>query len=427
MKLNKLEDKKILILGFGREGKATFNFLKKHFPEKKIGIADKSDGKKYLDTLKNYDVIIKSPGIPYLPEIKKARKRGKIITSATNIFFDNFKGKIIGITGTKGKSTTTSLIYEILKNGGFDVYLVGNIGHPALDLLDKMNDNSIVVFELSSFQLSDLTLSPHIVVITNIFPEHLDWHGSFEDYKKSKENIIKFQNELDYLIYNENDPEVLRIVQKSKASKIPFSLSRRNEILEGIIEEKDVPLTGQFNVGNVIPAIITAKLFNIQNEKITKGIRNFKPLPDRLEFVGKIKGIRFYNDSLATNPMATIVAIEALGNDVETLITGGFDRGLDYSILGRVIFKSKIKNLILFPTTGEKIWNAVRNSNKYQKSSIKKFDVNNMKEAVRLAYKYTKSGKICLLSPASASFNLFRDYKDRGNQFKRWVLSGQAT
>ncbi len=372
MKLQDLKNKSILILGFGREGQSTLEFLQKHFPQKEIGITDQKYGENYLGKLKDYDVIIKSPGVPFLPEIKKAKAEGKIITSTTQIFFEEFKGKIIGVTGTKGKSTTASLIYEVLKIGGLDVYLVGNIGQPALGLLDKINEHSIVVYELSSFQLADLTKSPHIAIITNIYVDHLDWHGSFENYKNAKENIGRFQTKNDVLISNKSGVEAAEIV---------------------------------------------GRLFKIPQKKINRAIKNFKSLPHRLEFVGEVNGIKFYNDSLATNPHATIFGIKTLGNKVETLIAGGFDRGVDYSILGPVIAKSKIKTLILFPDTGEKIWKSVKG----KAEGVKKFDANSMKEAVKLAFKKTSRGKICLLSPASASFNMFKNYEDRGNQFKDWV------
>lgn len=385
---------RVLVLGFGREGKVTLDYFKKHHPEIKIGIADQNDGKNYLDNLKDYDVIIKSPGIPFLPEIKKAQSKGKMITSATQIFFDNFKGQIIGVTGTKGKSTTASLIYEVLKKGGLDVYLVGNIGKPALELLDQLNKNSIVVYELSSFQLEDLNKSPHIAVITNLYPEHLDHHGNFESYRDAKLNITKYQTEKDYLICNK-DIEI-----ESKAQKIPFTPTN--------------------NLDDAIPAKLIGELFKIPEEKINQAIKDFKPLPHRLEFVGEFKGIKFYNDSLATIPQATIGALQALGEDVETLIAGGFDRGIDYSILGEAIAGSGIKTLILFPDTGEKI---IKACIKYQVSSIKYFNADNMKEAVKLAFENTESGKIVLLSPASSSFNLFKDYADRGDQFKKYVIS----
>ncbi len=377
--LEKFKDQiSILILGMGREGQVTLKFLKKYLPETQIGIADQKDGENYLDKIKDYGIIIKSPGVPILPEIKKAKEQGKIVTSATSIFFDLCKGKIIGVTGTKGKSTTSAMIYEVLKQGVLDVYLVGNIGKPSLELLDKINENSIVVYELSSFQLADLTKSPHIAVITNIYPDHLDWHGSFENYKKAKENIAKYQTSEDVLISNKDGAQAAGII---------------------------------------------GKLFKVSEEKINRATGNFKPLPHRLEFVAEISGIKFYNDSLATNPHATVFGLKTLGNDVETLIAGGFDRGVDYSILGSQVANSKIKTLILFPDTGEKIWKAVKKAG----GSQRKLNANSMKEAVKLAFEKTSKGKICLMSPASASFNMFSDYEDRGNQFKKYVMSSEVS
>ena len=407
MKVDDLKERSILILGLGREGISTLNFLSSHFPNKKFGMADVREkinlpdcvdktffGDKYLEGLEEYDVIVKSPGIPFLPEIKKAKRMGKIITSATEIFFDECMGNIIGITGTKGKSTTTALIYEVLKAAHLDVYLVGNIGIAPLELLEKGNENSVFIYELSSFQLEDLNKSPHIAVITNIYPEHLDHHGNFDAYTDAKMNIVKFQKEDDFVIFNKDNKEALNFAQASKAkNKIGYSAQ--------------LPI-------NTRPAEIIGKIFNIPEGKIKHAIKNFKTLPHRLEFVGKFRGIKFYNDSLSTIPQAIIRALQILGEDVETLIAGGFDRGLDYSILAPAIANSKIKNLILFPTTGEKIGQLVS-------AEVNKFNVDNMKDAVDLAFKNTDKGKIVLLSPAATSFNLFKDYEDRGNQFKDWV------
>jgi UDP-N-acetylmuramoylalanine--D-glutamate ligase len=414
MKISELRDKKILVLGLGKEGLSALEYLKKNFPENEVGTADQKNGDNYLEKLAEYDVIIKSPGIPYLPEIVRAKDSGKIITSTTDLFFDNFSGQIIGVTGTKGKSTTTSLIYEVLKAGGLDAYLVGNIGNPVLDVLDDLTENSIVVYELSSFQLSDLSKSPHIAVWTSIYSEHLDYHGSFESYFESKANITKFQTEDDYFIFNNSFPEIIEVAKTSKARQISYSLVDKDTILNGISSQ----LIGEFNLQNIMPAVIIGKeIFNLPHGTISKAISEFKPLPHRLEFVAEKSGIKFYNDSLATNPRATIAAIEAFGEELETLIVGGFDRGVDYSVLGPIIAKSKIKNLILFPDTGEKIWEAVS----MESQEIKKFNTSSMDEAVKIAFEVTSPGKVCLMSPASASFNMFKDYADRGEQFKSLV------
>jgi len=425
--LNNLKNKKLLILGLGREGIDTFKFLRKIFPNKILGIADRlkiSDlrfkikdkkirwhlGKNYLKALKNYDVIVKSPGIPIhlITGIKTAFKEGKV-TSQTEIFFENCPGKIIGITGTKGKSTTAALIYKILKEGGLKAHLVGNIGKPVLNLLFSASPEDVYVYELSSHQLFNLKKSPHIAVFLNIYPEHLDYYQNFKEYADAKANITRYQTGNDYLIYNSENKLVSKIAKKSKAKKIPIPTDEIGKI----------PLVGKFNLQNAAAAICVGKIFGISNKEIAKAIKNFKPLPHRLEYIGTYKGIKFYNDSLSTIPETTIAALDALGEKVETIFLGGFDRGLDFKNLAKRILKSKIENLILFPTTGEKIWKKIISLK--SKNRFRAFLVQNMKDAVKLAFKHTQKGKICLLSCASPSFSIFRDYKEKGNLFKKYV------
>jgi len=428
--LENFKNKSILILGFGKEGQDTFLFLRRLFPEKVIGVADRKQikeldkpaqilfhktlagkkiklhlGKNYLKALKNYDVIIKSPGIP--PKIfasQKLRRAGLKITSQTEIFFENCPGKIMGITGTKGKSTTASLIYKILKSGGVKAHLVGNIGKPVLNLLFSATPKDVYVYELSSHQLYNLKKSPHIAVFLNIYPEHLDYYRNFKEYVAAKANITRYQVKDDYLIYNSEDKIVREIAKKSKAKKIP---------IKGIYYQL-----------NKTAAKAVGKIFKIPKEKIKKAIKEFKPLPHRLELVGDYKGITFYNDALSTIPETAILAMEALGGKVQTIFLGGFDRKIDFKNLAKNILKNKnIKNLILFPTTGEKIWKAIIKSSGGRASVKlpKHFFVDNMPEAVKLAYENTQKGKICLLSCASTSFSIFRDYKEKGNLFKRYV------
>jgi len=433
MTLENLKNKKVLILGLGREGIDSFLFLRKLFPHKVLGVGDRQTkiknlmendkkikwhlGENYLKALKNYDIIIKSPGIPiHLSEIEKAF-REKRVTSQTEIFFENCPGKIVGVTGTKGKSTTATLIYKILKEGGLKVHLVGNIGKPVLNLLFSARPKDIYVYELSSHQLYNLKKSANIAVFLNIYPEHLDYYKNFQEYANAKANITRYQKKCDdYLIYNSRNKIVREIAKKSKAKKIPIPTC-----LICNVKQKEIPLKGGFNLQNVGAAIEVGKIFRIKKEKIKKAIKNFKPLPHRLELIGTFKGITFYNDALSTIPETAILAMEALGKRVQTIFLGGFDRKIDFKKLAKFILKNKnIKNLILFPTTGEKIWKEilglVRN-----RGVPKHFFVNNMPDAVKIAYQNTQKGKICLLSCASTSFSIFRDYKEKGNLFKKYV------
>jgi UDP-N-acetylmuramoylalanine--D-glutamate ligase len=436
MKIETLKNKKILILGFGREGKDTLEFLRKIFPDKTFGIADKDKncklqiencklrkvkwhlGENYLKALKNYDVIIKSPGVPiHLPEVERAFKEGKI-TSQTEIFLENYKGKIVGITGTKGKSTTASLIYKVLKGGGLKVHLAGNIGKPVLNYLISSKEDEIFVYELSSHQLYNLKISPHVAVFLNIYPEHLDYYKDFKEYLMAKANITLWQTENDFLVYNSKDENIRKIAEKSKAKKIP--IRDYSNILENIGIKK-IPFYGDFYGLNIACAIEVGKIFGVKKDKIKKAIEKFKPLPHRLEYVGRFNGIEFFNDSLSTIPQTTIAALDSLGERVQTLILGGFDRGLDFKELAREILKRKIKNLILFPTTGERIWREILKFVKDDSQLPRAILVQNMKDAVKIAFEITEKGKICLLSPASPSFGIFRDYKERGNLFKKYV------
>ncbi len=442
MKLNILKNKSILILGLGREGIDTFNFLRKIFPKKVLGLAGQSRnknlirknkkikfhlGKNYLKAIKNYDIIIKSPGVLiHLREIENAFKKGKII-SQTEIFFDNCPGTIIGITGTKGKSTTSSLIYQILKQAGKKVRLVGNIGKPALSSLLKATKNDIFVYELSSHQLYNLKKSPHISVLLNIFPEHLDYYKNFKEYVKAKQNICLWQTKNDYLIYNSQDKIVKKIVKTSKAKKIPFDLRTSHSQILKNLRMINPSLIGEHNFQNILAAVAVANICRVPKEKIIKAIKNFESLLHRLEFVGTRESVRFYNDSLSTIPETAIAAINVLGKDVQTIILGGYDRGLDFTKLAGKILESKIETLILLPSTGEKIWRAVLKEGRKKKFKKlpKHFFTSNMKTAVKLAFQRAQKGKICLLSPASASFGFFKDYKDRGDLFKKYVKKGR--
>ena len=420
MKLNELKDKKILILGFGREGKDTLLFLKKLFPKKKISIADQKLDKNYLKKLKGYDVIIKTPGIPFKILPKPVLK--KVITQ-TDIFFDNCPGQIVGITGTKGKSTTTSLIYEILKKGGKSAHLVGNIGKPVLNLLFSAGPGDIYVYELSSHQLYNLKKSPQVAVFLNIYPEHLDYYKNFQEYINAKTNIAHYQTKDDYLIYNAGDKIVREIAKKSKI-ELPQKAKGKKRISFSSPAKK-IPVRGKYYELNKAAARAVGKIFKVPSKIIDKAIKEFKYLPHRLELVGTFRGITFYNDALATIPEATMAAIDSLGPRVQTIMLGGFERNIDFKNLAKKVLQSKIKTVILFPTTGERIWKEIMKLSR-GRGVPEHFSTDNMRDAVKLAYRHTRKRKICLLSTASSSFSIFRDYKEKGNLFKKQVFAQQG-
>ncbi len=296
MLLSELKNKRVLILGFGTEGKDTFLFLRKKFPRISLGIADQKSkltipnkrntklhlGKDYLRAIKDYEVIIKSPGIP-TSSLKPFLKTGQDITSQAALFFANCPGTIVGVTGTKGKSTTSSLIYSILKEGGKRAFLVGNIETPSLSLLGKAKKEDVFVYELSSFQLEDVKQSPHIAVILNIFPEHLDHHGTLKEYLKAKSNISRFQKKGDVVVYDAQNKNAAALARLSQGRKIPFTKKK---------------MVGESRwIAAAEPAVIVSNLLHIPKAKIAAAIRKFKPLAHRLEPAGTFQGITFVNDS----------------------------------------------------------------------------------------------------------------------------------
>jgi len=447
-KIKELKKEKILILGFGREGKDSYFALRRLFPRKTLGIADKrkmedlekrdravleSDkglsihlGEDYLMSLKKYSLIIKSPGVS-AELIKTFLGKEQKITSQAEIFLENYPGQVIGVTGTKGKGTTVSLIYQILKKAGFNVQAGGNIGRPVLQSLLRAKKNDIFVYEMSSHQLKGLKKSPHIAVFLNLFPAHLNFFKNFQDYKRAKENIALSQTKKDFFVYNSGFKELKVLAKKTKAKKVVFNGSRLKKFqLRRTISQKDIPLMGEFNLLNVMAAVSVAKLYKVADKKIKQAIKSFQPLPHRLEFVRKYKGIRFYNDSLATVPEATIAGIESFKGELKTLILGGqYIPKIDFSLLAKKILERRVKTLIFLPETGGTIYQEILKQAAAKKKARmpKVLFANTMKEAVEMAYKNTGKKGVCLLSPAAPSFNLFSDYKERGNLFKKFVRS----
>ncbi|MDL2239487.1 UDP-N-acetylmuramoyl-L-alanine--D-glutamate ligase, partial [Bacteroidales bacterium OttesenSCG-928-L14] len=356
--ISKLFDgKQILILGFGKEGKSTYEYLTRFIDNERLSIADANEnaiseeiklkhktfcGENYNENLKNFDLIIKSPGIPekHIENISVEK-----ITSQTDLFLRKYYTQTIGITGTKGKSTTSSLIHHILKQDGHNSILAGNIGIPIFSQLDKIDDNTIIVLELSAHQLNHINIAPKISILLNIYEEHLDHFGNFENYINAKCKIFEKQKNNSILITDRNIEKIDYRLEDYKGDII--FLNDESIEIQG-------DLQGEHNKKNIAAVKEVAQIFNIEEDKIDNSIISFKSLDHRLEFVGNFFGIKFYNDSISTIPEAAIAAFETI-KDVDTVILGGYDRGINYNKLCRFIANSDIRNIILMGEAGKRI------------------------------------------------------------------------
>ncbi|MBR6166513.1 UDP-N-acetylmuramoyl-L-alanine--D-glutamate ligase [Candidatus Saccharibacteria bacterium] len=421
--IEKLRGQKILILGFGREGKSTLAFLNRELPDAEIAIADINPiedesvvkyttftGPEYLNCCKDYNVIIKAPGVSIkndLPDSEKAK-----ITSQTDLFLQAYRSQTIGITGTKGKSTTSSLIYHILQKTGKKSVLVGNIGKPCFDFLDEITPETIVVFEISAHQLEYVKASPHYAVLLNIYEEHFDHYATPEDYYSAKKNIFRLQQTGDLLVYGD-------IFQHATQAELDAVPSFKIDIEKTEVVPKSqikTTLLGEHNLKNIEAAAAVAYALRIDGEAFLDAVASFQGLPHRLQYVGTFRGIKFYNDSIATAQEATINAVKAVG-DVDTLILGGMDRGLDYHPLVEFLKHSNVRNILLLPDTGAKI-EQIFAEDRYVQGLIR---VKNMEEAVKMAYEVTNPSQSCLLSPAAASYGFYKDFQERGEDYCRLV------
>ena len=482
---NSGKENKIIILGFGVEGKSSFKFILDNVnffsSDIKIIIADKRDKddiidnsssevKKYFVNFKNnidfitedsfsdlleqkkkfeFDLIIKSPGISLSDSFIKSYKNE--ISSQIDLFLLSFSNQVIGITGTKGKSTTATLTHNILLEQGIKSILAGNIGKAVLETIDEITDETIIVLELSSHQLQLISRAPRTSVLLNIYPEHLDYYKTLEKYTLAKYNIISKQEESDVYIFPKNEFEI-SILEKLSASTnkpIDFSFnsnssnshlniqSKKNNIT---LEIDKIKLPGEHNYFNISAAILAINEVldeKLDYNKLKESIYNFSGLEHRLEYVGKYNNIDFYNDSISTIPQTTIAALKTFNHNIEYLILGGMNRSSDiiFNDLATEISKSKISNIFFMPETGKIIYDEilktgfkiVNNSNKIIRDdkNINCYFSNDLESIISIIFSLRdikdQNNSLCILSPASSSYNLFKNFEDRGKKFKEYI------
>jgi len=398
-------------------------------------------GKDYLDGVSEYDLAVRTPGmLPGLPQLVSRRKSGKEITSQTKIFFELCKAPIIGVTGTKGKGTTSTLIAEMLKADGRTVWLGGNVGTPLLSRIKEMSPRDTVVLELSSFQLEDLTQSPHIAVVLRITQEHLsnfdtlatNYHATVEAYREAKKPIVRYQKSTDFAILNADDPVSASLKRETKARTYYFSrltadadayvenhtvFIRRNGETHRICTQSEVKLRGDHNLENIAAAALAATLVRVDQTSIGRAARQFEGLPHRLSFIRTVGGVSYYDDSFSTVPETAIAAIESFTEPI-VLILGGSEKRSVFTQLGKVIAANRIRALIVVGDMKERIVRAVKDAG--YRGDIRT-GVSSMREIVQQAREAARSGDVVLLSPACASFDMFKNYKDRGEQFNHEV------
>ena len=449
-----LKNKKIALCGIGRSNLPLIGLFAKYGAivtacdrrtEEQLGDmaeeavkagAKLSLGDSYLDNL-NADIVFRTPGMRYyMDELVKMRESGVVVTSEMEVFFDICPCKIIAVTGSDGKTTTTTVISEFLKADGKTVHLGGNIGKPLLPEIENISENDYAVVELSSFQLISMRNSPDVAVVTNLAPNHLDIHKDMQEYIDSKRNIVFHQNAFSRSVLNlDND------ISNSFSADVRgtlYKFSRRQKVENGaymnesgdiifavngeetfIMNKSDIKIPGLHNVENYLAAI-SAVWGDVSVESIVKVAKEFGGVAHRNEFVRELNGVKYYNDSIASSPTRTALGTLSLYDYKITVILGGYDKHLDYTELGELIVK-KVKNAIIMGATGPKIEKAILDSEEYSEGNPNIIKVENMEQAVRKAYEISESGDIVSMSPASASFDLYKNFEERGEHFKRLV------
>ncbi len=451
----RFQGKKTAVIGLGREGIELVRFLRRQGAE--ITVLDRSTagklgaqyreakklganfrlGANHLAGLADFEVVFRSPGISLqAPALKAAARAGVELSSSTKLFFELSPAKIVGITGTKGKSTTASLVHHLLKSGKRRVWLAGNIGTSPLPLLSKLKPGDTVVLELSSFQLEDLTKSPHIAVMLDVVPEHLDRHKTFNRYLAAKQNIYAHQGKADWLIASYDFAPTKAALKRARGRVLPVSTRQilrkgvylsKGEIIyrhwrsgrrQVITSMTGLKLIGEHNWQNVLPAVATALVSNVPVKTIAKKLRSFKPLNHRIELVRRIGDVSFINDSLGTTPEAAAAAILAFPDRPKAIIVGGVYKGGDISALAKTAATGNVRMAVLIGSSAKRFQAAFKRYAPQVPTKLAK----TLPQAVRAAAAVRTHGLV-MLTPACASFDMFKDAYDRGEQFRKIVNS----
>lgn len=449
MTLKEYEDfikgKKVSVIGIGVSNMPLIRFLTKfgacvtaRDKKEREAIAEKAAelesmgvtlvcGEKYLDGISD-DIIFKTPGMrPDNPYLLEAAEKGSVLTSEMELFFELCPCRIFAVTGSDGKTTTTTLIYNILKQAGYTCYLGGNIGRPLIGDIEKIKESDMAVLELSSFQLFSMKKSANTAVVTNLSPNHLDWHKNMAEYEEAKKNVYKFQNENDTLIVNYDNEITRRMYGEAKGKAVYFSRKEKIGVYaaDGIVRDEngaeimkvsDIKLPGNHNLENYLAAAAATKDF-VSYDDIKEVARNFSGVEHRIELFREFNGIKFYNDSIASSPTRTLAALNSFSQKL-IMISGGYDKKIPFDTIGKPV-QEKVKELVLVGATAEKIKTAVENAGSDTHITV----CRSFEEAVQTAYGYAKEGDIVILSPMCASFDLFDNFMQRGNRFKELVNS----
>ena len=450
---NLLDGKRILIVGMGREGRSSLRFIEDHCKSAVVGIADRNPaslkdasprytlypGEKYPGPAEQYDLVMVSPGIER-ETVEKIKQTGVMVSSQTGLFLRSHAGITTGITGTKGKSTTSSLLHHLFTRAGKESYLVGNIGHPAFDIAGMITSRSRVVYELSSSQLETIKVSSHTGILLNLFPEHLDRYLSAEEYFVVKSRLILEQKPGDVVIIPAGNGRIEKIVEQVQDDREIYRFSAEGEVERGAyIEGKkmkfrdhnaevilhddisELHLKGRHNLLNIMAASVAAVVSGADTGALEGPITEFHGLEHRLEFAGEHRGILFYNDSISTIPESCIRALESVEN-VDTLLLGGFDRGLDYSELYGYLSSAGVRTLIFMGPAGKRMAVEYRDMAGEDQQLI---EVARLENAFPHIFEHTRKNRACLLSPAAASYDQFRNFEERGSLYKK--LAGNAS